>query len=64
MQRTTMQMTLNWFMIIMLLLLTATCAVPQGSGGMGLGSKRTQQGPPDQPPPDNQGYPAQENGRK
>ncbi len=56
--------TCGYLLIGVLLILPVSCAVQRGSGGSLMGEKRGQQKPSDQPPPDQPGYPAQDQGRK
>jgi hypothetical protein len=55
----------GYLLIGVLLILPVSCAVQQqGSGSSVMGVKRGQQAPSDQPPPDQQGYPVQDQRRK
>jgi hypothetical protein len=55
----------GYLLIAAFLILPVSCAVSQqGTGGSLMGVKRGQQAPSDQPPPDQQGYPVQDQRRK
>jgi hypothetical protein len=55
----------GYLLIGVLLILPVSCAVQQqGTGGSLMGVQRGQQKPSDQPPPDQQGYPVQDQRRK